>query len=104
MERYALEKLKYASYLEPKIYNKINTVVVPTPMPELAKSFTAKIEWKWLERNITIDVTEVQNGILKMGSQVIEMEGAVTKILIDYTESQYITYTKGIVICSICSQ
>lgn len=67
---------------------------VPPPPPELAKSYSTKVEWKWLNTNTTVDITEIYNGITDMGSQDMYIEGQEVKVIYDYKESQYITYTQ----------
>lgn len=72
----------------------LNATVVPPPPPELAKSYSTKVEWKWLNTNTTVDITEIYNGITDMGSQDMYIEGQEVKVIYDYKESQYITYTQ----------
>lgn len=76
------------------VCNPINQTAVPPPPPALPKSFTTRIEWKWIDTNQTISVREVHDGIDKMGSQTITMLGQTSQIIYDYSQHQYIVYNK----------
>ncbi|XP_053388563.1 uncharacterized protein LOC128551683, partial [Mercenaria mercenaria] len=76
------------------VCNPLNATVVPPPPPELAKSYSTRVEWKWLNTNTTVDITEIYNGITQMGSQDMYIEGQDVKVIYDYKENQYITYTQ----------
>ena len=45
-----------------------------------------------MDKNQTISVTEVHDGINNIGSQTIYMLGQTTQIIYDYDEHQYIVY------------
>ena len=52
-----------------------------------------------MDKNQTISVTEVHDGIHNIGSQTIYMLGQTTQIIYDYDEDQYIVYNPSKSLC-----
>ncbi|XP_052233089.1 uncharacterized protein LOC127845940 isoform X2 [Dreissena polymorpha] len=68
---------------------------VLVPAPNLPKGFSTRIQWTWLEKDSTVDVLEVFNGVTQKGSQIIYMEGQTIQVIQNYKEQQYISYTQA---------